>query len=847
MTSKLGEILSRLGYITEEDIQQALKVQRSEGGSRRLGEILSELFLNEEILSRALSAQERGTLVDPGLDIVSQVLRHRLDQDDIRVLLDTINVGNLETFQLKVADVLEKVGTFLDISYRISDVRSLDAVLRSLIDMVCEALSSDRATLFLSDKDTGELYSRILGGQSISEIRFPNHLGIAGSVFTKGETINIPDAYSDPRFNPGIDKKTGYRTRNILCAPVNLRSGERIGVIQVINKLEGEFDMDDIMVLEAITLQTSAALQNAALYEQIRKAREEEAKLLEVTNAISSMLQLLPLLEKIMETTTDILEADRSTLFLYDDKTSELWSQIAQGDEVNEIRFPSHLGIAGSVFTTGHTVNIPIAYEDPRFNQEIDKQTGYRTKSILCMPVINKNNVTIGVVQVLNRRGGPFTREDERRLKAFTSQASIAIENAQLFEEVLNMKNYNESMLGSLSNGVMTIDPLGHIVKVNSAAEQILLKTGRQMTGMEISDLFTDDNAWIIDRISRVVKSQKFDISMDSDLFLPDGGTVSVNLTVVPLISVKEEPIGTMLVIEDITREKRLKGTMARYMTKEVAEKLIESGDEMLGGTTQTASVLFSDIRGFTTLAEGMTAAEVVSMLNEYFTVMVDIIFQYKGILDKYIGDAIMAVFGPPFASGKDADNSVRASIAMISALMELNTSLVKRKMKPLEIGIGINTDEVLSGNIGSIKRMDYTVIGDGVNLASRLEGANKLYGSRIIISEFTKEALLDKYTIRMLDNIRVKGKEKPVGIYEIMDYHTEKTFPGLEDAISLHHEALDLYISGKWAKAAKLLNKAKQLNPGDMGSRTILERCNHFMNEPPDGDWDGVWEMEGK
>ncbi|MDF1536440.1 MAG: adenylate/guanylate cyclase domain-containing protein [bacterium] len=446
-----------------------------------------------------------------------------------------------------------------------------------------------------------------------------------------------------------------------------------------------------------------------------------------MTNAISSELQLLPLLEKIMETTTDILEADRSTLFLYDGRTGELWSQVAQGEKINEIRFPSHLGIAGSVFTTGHTVNIPEAYDDPRFNPDVDTKTGYRTRSILCMPVINKKGITIGVVQVLNKKGGTFTREDERRLKAFSAQASISIENAQLFEEVLNMKNYNESMLGSLSNGVLTLGPDGRVVKVNTAAQRILRRPERLLVGQVSSALFSGANSWIHDRITRVRGSMEPDISVDAELEMPGEKFHSINLTVVPLISVKEEPIGTMLVIEDITKEKRLKGTMARYMTKEVAEKLIESGEEMLGGTTQVASVLFSDIRSFTTRSEGMTASDVVTMLNEYFTVMVDIVFRYKGILDKYIGDAIMAVFGPPFASGEDADNSVRAAVGMMRGLADLNRSLRERGMKPLEIGIGINTEEILSGNIGSIRRMDYTVIGDGVNLAARLEGANKV------------------------------------------------------------------------------------------------------------------------
>jgi adenylate cyclase len=402
-------------------------------------------------------------------------------------------------------------------------------------------------------------------------------------------------------------------------------------------------------------------------------------------------------------------------------------------------------------------------------------------------------------------------------------------------------------MLGSLSNGVLTLDPEGRVVKVNAAIEGILRRPERLLVGQVSAVLFSGANSWVHDRINKVRESMKPDISVDVEFELPGEKPLSVNLTVVPLISVKEEPIGTMLVIEDITKEKRLKGTMARYMTKEVAEKLIESGEEMLGGTTQVASVLFSDIRSFTTLSEGMTATEVVSMLNEYFTVMVDIVFQYKGILDKYIGDAIMAVFGPPFASGEDADNSVRAAIEMMRGLVTLNLSLIERGMKPLEIGIGINTDEVLSGNIGSIKRMDYTVIGDGVNLAARLEGANKFYGSKIIVSEFTRDTLTDDFITRRLDNIRVHGKTKPVSIYEVMDFYDDRTFPHRDEVIRYYQEGLEQYQMGDWTKAKAALQEALNLNPDDKATLILLQRCIHFEEKSPGKSWDGVWELESK
>src|SRR5258706_3938681 len=203
-----------------------------------------------------------------------------------------------------------------------------------------------------------------------------------------------------------------------------------------------------------------------------------------------------------------------------------------------------------------------------------------------------------------------------------------------------------------------------------------------------------------------------------------------------------------------------------------IADKLVSGGAEVLGGQAVPATVLFSDIRGFTTIAEKLGAQGTVALLNEYFTLMVDCIQREEGMLDKFIGDAIMAAFGIPVAHDDDADRAVRASISMIRDLSKWNAERVSQGKPPVDIGIGLNTDMVVSGNIGSKKRMDYTIIGDGVNLAARLESACKQYAARILISEFTYRKLRGTYRTREIDLVVVKGKTKPVGVYEVLDYH---------------------------------------------------------------------------
>lgn len=796
------------------------------------------------------------------LDVVSQIIGARLQQGDIKKILETLNIGDRESFTEKLADILRKTSALLEVSRRVSDSLSLDVLLPRMVEIVSEFLNAERCTLFLHDPASQELYSRLAQGDLTHEIRFPAHAGIAGSVFKSGESVMIPDAYNDPRFNPEIDKRTGYRTRSILCAPIRTTQGEIIGVAQVLNKRVDTFNTDDMGLLESITSQAASAFLNAQLHEQITRVQQEEATLLEVTTVISKELNLEPLLRKIMETVTAILHADRSTLFMYDPKAKELWSTVAQGVGTVQIRFPSHLGIAGSVFTTGQTINIPDAYGDSRFNKDVDKRTGYKTDSILCMPVINKRDETIGVIQVLNKKGGPFTATDERRLRAFASQASIAIENAKLFEDVVNIKNYNESILQSMSNGVISLDADRTIVKANTAALRMMRKESEAATvvGQRADVFFQGKNSWIVDSIARVEKTQDTEVAMDTDLWLRQDesavvgdatekrrASASVNLSVVPLKAAKKEQIGCMVMIEDITTEKRLKGTMARYMPKEVADKLLEEGEAVLGGMLQKATVLFSDIRSFTSISERLGAQETVKMLNEYFSIMVDVIMANGGILDKYIGDAIMAVFGAPFVGEKDADDGVQTAIGMLRALRDFNARRVAAGQEAVLIGVGINTDDVLSGNIGSLKRMDYTVIGDGVNLASRLEGANKPYGTQLLISEFTVRALKLPYRLREVDKIKVKGKNDPVGVFEVLDHLDPSDHPRLDEGLVVFRQGLELYRLRDWQRAAAAFQEALQTNPKDGVSRLYNDRCQYFDAYPPADDWDGVWVMKDK
>jgi len=531
---------------------------------------------------------------------------------------------------------------------------------------------------------------------------------------------------------------------------------------------------------------------------------------------------------------------------LHDEKSDELWSEVGQGLESMQIRLPSHVGIAGAVFASGKTINIPYAYADLRFNPSFDKKTGFFTRSILCVPVVNKHGRTIGVTQVLNKRGGPFTNEDEARLRAFTAQVSIALENAKLFADVQAMKNYNEAMLESMSNGIITLDEAGKIATCNAACLRILKIAANDILHRPAAEFFTAANDWIMGKLQLAVDTGEQQSMMDAPLQVGEE-KLSVNFTVQPLLNIDQKRIGSMMVIEDISSEKRLKSTMSRYMDPGIADRLVASGAELLGGQNVESTVMFSDIRGFTTLTEQLGAQGTVALLNEYFTLMVDCIQHEEGMLDKFIGDAIMAAFGIPVAHDDDADRAVRASIAMINTLNKWNRQRLSEGKLPVNIGIGLNTDTVVSGNIGSNKRMDFTIIGDGVNLASRLESACKQYGAKILVSEFTIRKLQGTYRNREVDLVVVKGKTQPVSVYEILAYHTEESFPRIAEVLGLFKDGTAEYRNRRWDSAIKIFNECVAINPNDKPSHLFLERAQILKQTPPPDDWTGVWVMESK
>ncbi len=290
-------------------------------------------------------------------------------------------------------------------------------------------------------------------------------------------------------------------------------------------------------------------------------------------------------------------------------------------------------------------------------------------------------------------------------------------------------------------------------------------------------------------------------------------------------------------------KEKKIRNIFQKYVPNDVIDQFFKNPESMLVGENRVVSILFSDIRSFTTISESMMPDDLVNSLNRYFSIMVDIIMNRNGVVDKYIGDAIMAFFGAPVKHEDDALQSVLAGIEMIEALIDFNAYQRKNGKPEFHIGVGINYGVVTVGNIGSERKMDYTIIGDMVNVGSRLEGLTKTYKQPLIISESLQGRIKDKITCRFLDKVAVKGKTTGLGIYAAKKNLTDTE----KSAWKLHNRAIQLYYKREFAKAAEQFKQVHGILKDDYVSELLFTRCQAFLKNPPPQNWDGVEIMTEK
>jgi len=317
-----------------------------------------------------------------------------------------------------------------------------------------------------------------------------------------------------------------------------------------------------------------------------------------------------------------------------------------------------------------------------------------------------------------------------------------------------------------------------------------------------------------------------------------------------PLIGVSASFLAIMVYryLDEEKEKRRIRGMFANYTSASVVDELLKNPAMLkLGGERKYATAFFSDIKNFTTITEALPSDVLLRQLNEYLSAMTDIVLRYEGYLDKYEGDAVMAVFGVPVSRADHAASACFAALDMQETLDRLREQWLRAQQPPFEARIGINSGAMTAGNIGGKDRFDYTVIGDSVNLASRLEGVNKMYGTNIMISEETYGWVRELVYARELDFIRVKGKTKPVRIYELLQKRDRPLPPEMQSALEDFARGLEFYRRKEWVEASKAFQRVQSARPEDGPTQEFLRRCEIFLQSPRPKDWDGVFEMQTK
>ena len=542
-----------------------------------------------------------------------------------------------------------------------------------------------------------------------------------------------------------------------------------LGLLCIGEKFMSEkFSDIDYKILEIISNHLTKALYNYELIRDVeQKKKELNIKLLELETlfdigvAISSVLDINDLSHEVLLRAVGILNASKGMFVLNNDNSPilEILSMFNWGEKdfllSNKIDVFKQMqkGNRGIILTKDHSTDI---------------QKKLNEQNLIVVPLRAKQNL-LGCMILCDKetRNGvePFKELDLDILSSLSNQAAVAMDNAKLFKEITEAKQFNESILGSIATGVITINSLGEVDSINKAGESILRLDHNDILNNHYMFLFEKDKE-IIDLINKTEESKKIHSEINIPFLSASDDTI-INISIAPRFDINDNAEGLVMAIEDISDINKVKNTFKRYVSKQVVDNLLDDDTKLkLGGEDREVTILFTDIRGFTAMSEKMEPEKVVLTLNEYFSEMIDIVFKYNGTLDKIIGDELMIVFGAPLSSKDDTDRALITAIEMQKKIIELNKLRKKRNEPPILVGAGINKGRVVSGNIGSRDMMDYTVVGDTVNLGARLCSAAS--AGEIIVSGQVKDSAVNDFNFKELKPILVKGKKDKIDVYRV-------------------------------------------------------------------------------
>ena len=568
----------------------------------------------------------------------------------------------------------------------------------------------------------------------------------------------------------GKTKKLLVKNKTKIIIPL-FHKDTFLGILCVGQKfMDQKYSTVDMKVLEIVGSHLTKALFNYQLIEEVEaKKTEINLKLLEletlfdISVAISSVLDVGELCDEVLWRSVGILNASKGVVLLVSGESPIL-------NPVVNFNWEKDIPLLSKKLTAFK--NIDKNKKGLVFSEKEKSplQKKLNENNLIISPISAKNK-TLGYVLLCNKetRKGiePFNSLDLDLLTALSNQAAVAMENARLFKDITKEKQFNESILGSIATGVITLDPLGEVDSINAAGLKILKTKKEEVLGNHYMYLFEKDND-LVEMITMSEMENETKTELNMPLNVVSEETI-INISISPRLDPEGNKQGSVVAIEDISDVSKVKNTFKRYVSKQVVDELLgDEGKLNLGGEQREVTILFTDIRGFTSMSEKMEPERVVTTLNEYFSDMIDIVFKHNGTLDKIIGDELMVLYGAPIKGEKDTQRAVETAVEMQRKINELNKERHKRNEPPILVGAGINKGLVVSGNIGSRDLMDYTVIGDTVNVASRLCAAAG--PGEIMVSDSVYKTTKKSFSYEKLNPIKVKGKEKKIPVFLIKD-----------------------------------------------------------------------------
>ena len=513
---------------------------------------------------------------------------------------------------------------------------------------------------------------------------------------------------------------------------------------------------------------------------QLRE-HENLTALYNVSQIVNSTLDLSEVLNLTMDLIIQVTGAERGFLMLIDEKAGGLSFRVARNMDRETIAgssFEISRSVVNKVAQEGEPILTTNAQSDPRFSNQASV-VSYSLRSILCVPLRVKGKIT-GVIYADNRiKTGLFTEGDRRLLTAIADQAAVAIENARLFEnvklnleEITNMKNLMDNVFASIASGVITTDIHDKITLVNHAAEGILGVLADRSLGRTCYEVLPAlDRALLSQLIEDVKRRRRRYVGYEVEMESPERGTVNLSMNLSTLRDSQDATLGVAIVVDDLTektRYERERAMIKRYLPSQLVDNLPDDLSELkLRGERQQITTLFADIRGFSTYSERSDPEKVVEVINQYFALALAAMDRHEGVIDKYLGDAVMAHFNTPLRPV--AEHAWRAVLAAWDFKQAIGEYLPRVPEEDrLDVGIGINTGEPVVGNVGAEDRMEYTAIGDAVNLAKRLQESAR--GGQILLSSSTYKLVKGRVEVKALDPIQVKGRQALEQVYELFD-----------------------------------------------------------------------------